>query len=126
MSTRVENFDCTHNSAERTGVVMCKLNVRSRLVPGLLVFSIGVKKSRSTIKGTVKGACLALLAIGLFSGASASAQERSKHVLHDAATGEIKPAKLTVRPALNAAPITKTMPFFSGGTLKAAEVALRF
>src|SRR5712691_8646494 len=126
MSTRVENFDRTHNSAERTGVVMCKLNVRSRLVPGLLVFSIGVKKSRSTIKGTVKGACLALLAIGLFAGASASAQERSKHVLHDAATGESKPAKLTVRPALNASPITKTMPFFSGGTLKAAEVALRF
>src|SRR5712692_9507209 len=105
---------------------MYKIKVRSGLALGLLVFSIAVKKRRSTMKGTFKGAWVALFAIGLFAGATASAQERSKHVLHDAATGEIEPAKITVRPALNAAPITKTMPFFSGGTLKAAEVALRF
>jgi hypothetical protein len=40
MSTRVENFNRTNNSAERNGVVMCKLKVRSGLVLGLLVFSI--------------------------------------------------------------------------------------
>jgi hypothetical protein len=78
------------------------------------------------MKRTVEGALVALAAIGLFGCATASAQEGSKHVLHDAATGDLKPAKLTVQPALNAAPTTKTMPFFSGGTLKAAEAALRF
>jgi hypothetical protein len=93
----------------------------------LLVFSVAVRnKNRSTMNGTVKRAWVALFAIGFFAGATVSAQEPSKHVLQDAATGEIKPAKITVRPALNAAPITKTMPFFSGATLKAAEIALRF
>jgi hypothetical protein len=77
------------------------------------------------MKRTVKGAWVALFAIGMFAGATVSAQELSKHVLQDAATGELKPAKITVRPAPNAAPITKTMPFFSAGTLKAAEAALR-
>jgi hypothetical protein len=70
-------------------------------------------------------ALVVLLAVGLYAGATASAQERSKHVLHDAATGKIKPARITVQPAPNAASITKTMPFFSSGTLKAAEAALR-
>jgi hypothetical protein len=76
------------------------------------------------MKRIVKGTLVALSAIGLFAGGTASAQEHRKHVLHDAASGELKPAKITVQPALNAAPITKTMPFFSGGTLKAAEAAL--
>ncbi len=76
------------------------------------------------MKGTVKGAWVALFAIGLFACATASAQERSTHVLHDAATGEIKPARITVQPAPNVAPITKRMPFFSAGTLKAAQTAL--
>jgi len=105
---------------------MFKISIRSGLALGQLVFSIGVKKRRSPMKGTVKAAWVALFAIGLFACATASAQERSKHVLHDAAAGDIKPAKITVRPTPNAAPITKTMPFLSGGTLKAAEEASRF
>src|SRR3981081_3979119 len=104
---------------------MRKIKVRFGLDLRLLVFSIGVKNSGSTMKRTVKVVWIALLAIGLFAGANASAQEHSKHVLHDAATGEIKAARITVQPAPNAAPITKTMPFFSAGTLKAAEAALR-
>jgi hypothetical protein len=76
------------------------------------------------MKRTLKGIFVALSAIGLFAVATASAQERSNHVLHDAATGELKPEKIMVQSAPNAAPITKTMPFFSGGTLKAAEAAL--
>jgi hypothetical protein len=40
MSTRVENFKRTNNSSERTGVVMCKVNVRSGLALALLVFCI--------------------------------------------------------------------------------------
>src|SRR5713101_3086889 len=79
---------------------------------------------RSSMKGTARGTLVALSAIGLFAVATAFAQERSNHVLHDAATGELKPEKITVQSAPNAAPITKTMPFFSGGTLKAAEAAL--
>jgi hypothetical protein len=106
---------------------MRKTKIRSGRALELLVYSIGVnkKKSRSTLKGMVKGAWVALFAIGLFAAATVSAQERSKHVLQDAANGELKPAKITVRPAPNAAPITKTMPFFSAGTLKAAEAAQR-
>lgn len=71
---------------------------------------------------TTRSLAFALAAAGLLVG-SATAQEPGKHVLHDAATGKIKPAKITVRPAPNAAPITKTMPFFSSATLKAAELA---
>src|SRR4029077_12112628 len=41
----------------------------------------------------------------------------------DAAAGKIKAAKITVRSGPNGATITKTMPFFSAGTLKAAEIA---
>src|SRR2546427_1767716 len=83
-----------------------------------------VRIRRGAMKRTVQGTLVALSAIGLFAIATASAQERSNHVLHDAATGELKPEKITVQSAPNAAPITKTMPFFSGGTLKAAEAAL--
>jgi hypothetical protein len=73
---------------------------------------------------TIRALALALAAVGLLAG-TATAQERSKHVLHDVVTGKIKPAQITVRPAPDAALITKTMPFFSSGTLKAAEIALR-
>ena len=77
------------------------------------------------MKRTVKGALIALWAIGLFAGATAAAQQRSTHVLQDAATGKIQPARITLQPAPGAAPITKTMPFFSAGTLETAEAALR-
>jgi hypothetical protein len=77
------------------------------------------------MKRILKGALVTLCAIGIFASAIASAQERSKHVLRDAATGKIKPAKIRVQPSPNAAPVTKTMPFFSSGTLKVAEAALR-
>jgi hypothetical protein len=76
------------------------------------------------MKRTVKGA-IALSAIGLFGGSIAIAQLGSNHVLLDAATGKIERAKITVQPAPNAAPITKTMPFYSGGALDAAEAASR-
>ena len=69
------------------------------------------------------GLWIASCLIGMFV-CAAYAQEPSRHVLHDAAMGKIRPTKVTERAAPNAAPITKTMPFFSSGILKAAEVAL--
>jgi hypothetical protein len=74
---------------------------------------------------TIRAVALTLTAVGLLAG-TATAQERSKHVLRDVVTGKITRAKITVRPAPNAAPITKMMPFFSTGPLKAAELALHF
>lgn len=68
----------------------------------------------------IRALALTLALAGLVG--TATAQESSKHVLRDAATGKIKPAKITVR-GPNGASITKTMPFFSAGTLKAAEIA---
>jgi len=65
---------------------------------------------------------LALTAGGLLAGTASA--EPSKHVLRDVVTGKIKPAKITVRPTPNAAPITKTMPFLSSARLRAAELAL--
>jgi hypothetical protein len=76
------------------------------------------------MRRTMTAVLLAASALGLFGG-TAAAQERSQHVLRDVVTGKIKPAQITVRPTPDAAPITKTMPFFSSGTLKAAEIALR-
>jgi hypothetical protein len=77
------------------------------------------------MKRTSKGIMVMLSAVGLLADPIASAGETSKHVLQDAAAGTIKPAKITVQPAPNAAPITKTMPFFSSGPLMAAAAALR-
>src|SRR5205807_5461302 len=77
--------------------------------------SESIKIRRSIMKRTVKGALIALSAIGLFASATAAAQQRSTHVLQDAATGKIQPARITLQPAPDAAPITKTMPFFSAG-----------
>jgi hypothetical protein len=74
---------------------------------------------------TIRAVALTVAAVGLLTG-NAIAQERSKHVLHDAVTGKITRAQLTVRSTPSAAPITKRMPFFSTGPLKAAEIALRF
>lgn len=78
------------------------------------------------MKRTVKRILVVLSAVGLFAGGTAAAQERSKHVLHDVVTGAIKPPKITLQTAPNAAPITKTLPFISSGPLKAAEIALHF
>jgi hypothetical protein len=47
MSTRFENFDRTNNFAERTGVVMFKINIRYGLVLGLLVSSVALMAPRS-------------------------------------------------------------------------------
>jgi len=69
----------------------------------------------------IRALALTLALVGL--AGTATAQEPGKHVLRDAAEGKIKPAKITVRAGPNAAPIIKTMPFFSAGTLKAAEIA---
>src|SRR5690349_14762291 len=77
------------------------------------------------MKKTIKGASIALSAIGLCAGPTAATHQRGKHVLQDAATGTIQPAKITLQLAPAAAPITKTMPSFSAGTLQAAEAALR-
>src|SRR5215831_20672193 len=75
------------------------------------------------MKRALKLAMLAGCALGLLVG-TASAQERSEHVLHDAVTGKIEPGKITVRTAPNAAPVTKIMPFISTGLLEAAKIAL--
>src|SRR5215472_2547378 len=77
------------------------------------------------MKRALKLAMLAGCALGLLVG-TASAQERSEHVLHDAITGKIEPGKITVRTAPNAAPVTKTMPFISTGLLEAAKIAAHF
>lgn len=74
---------------------------------------------------TIRAVALALAGIGLLSG-TASAQEHSKHVLQDAVTGKITRARITLRAARNAPPVTRAMPFFSTGPLKAAEIAVRF
>jgi hypothetical protein len=47
MSTRIENFNRMNNSAERDGVVMCKVNVRSGLVLALLITSVALMAPRS-------------------------------------------------------------------------------
>lgn len=72
----------------------------------------------------VKEVLVAVSAIGFIASATAFAQERREHVLRDAATGDLRPAKITVRPSPFAAPVTKTMPFFSSGTLHAVAAAL--
>jgi hypothetical protein len=77
------------------------------------------------MKRTARRIMVVLSAFGLCVGSIASAQEKSKHVLVDAATGTIKPGKITVQTAPNAAPVTKRMPFFSSGPLMAAAAALR-
>ena len=77
------------------------------------------------MKRTARRLMVVLSAFGLGVGAIASAQETSKHVLVDAATGTLKPAKITVQTSPNARPTTRTMPFFSSGPLMAASAALR-
>src|SRR5262249_23069487 len=77
------------------------------------------------MKRTIKQTLVALSAIGVFGCATTAAQQPSKHVLQDAATGHVQPAKITLQPTPGAAAITKTMPFFSAGTLEGAEAALR-
>ncbi|MFL6606539.1 MAG: hypothetical protein ACJ8R9_35140 [Steroidobacteraceae bacterium] len=77
------------------------------------------------MRRTTRGIMLVLSAIGLLSSPPGSAREPSSHVLADAVTGRIKPAKITVQPAPNAAPVTKTLPFFSSGPLMAAAAGLR-
>jgi hypothetical protein len=69
----------------------------------------------------IRALALTLALAGLVG--TATAEESGKHVLRDAAAGKIKAAKITVRSGPNGATITKTMPFFSAGTLKAAEIA---
>ena len=78
------------------------------------------------MKGTAKEVLVVLCTVGLFAAGTAAAQERSKHVLHDVVSGAIKPAKITVQAAPNAAPVTRAVPFISSGPLKAAEMALTF
>jgi len=56
---------------------------------------------------------------------TAFAQEYRAHVVHDAATGYLRPGKLIVQPSPSAPPLTKTMPFFSSGVLNAARAALQ-
>jgi hypothetical protein len=75
------------------------------------------------MRRTMTAILLAASALGLLGG-TAAAQERSQHVLHDVVTGKITRASITVRPAPNAAPVTKTMPFFSSARLKTAELAM--
>jgi len=77
------------------------------------------------MKRTIKQTLVALSAIGVFGCATTAAQQPSKHVLQDAATGHVQPARITLQPTPGAAAITKTMPFFSAGTLQGAEAALR-
>jgi hypothetical protein len=74
---------------------------------------------------TVKGILILASALALAAGASAVAQERSQHVLHDVVTGKIKAPKLTMRAAPNAAPVTRRLPFFSTGPLTAAAGAMK-
>jgi len=71
---------------------------------------------------TTKFFLVALCAVGLSAAGNAIAQERSKHVLHDVATGKIKAPKIPIQTAPNAAPVARSVPFISSGTLKAAEL----
>jgi hypothetical protein len=74
---------------------------------------------------TASGIMVMLSAAGLLASPPGFGREASSHVLTDVVTGRIKPAKITVQPAPNAAPVTKTLPFFSSGPLMAAAAALR-
>jgi hypothetical protein len=76
------------------------------------------------MRSTIKGLVVVLCVIGLFAGTSISAQERSRHVLHDAAT-RIKAARITVPAAPDAVSISKTRLLLSAGTQNAAEAVLR-
>jgi hypothetical protein len=78
------------------------------------------------MKGMLKGAMIAALALGLVASGSIAAQERSKHVLYDIASGVIKRPTISVQTDSSAAPVTRVLPFVSTGPLKAAEIALRF
>jgi hypothetical protein len=74
---------------------------------------------------TARGIMMMLFAAGLLASPPGFGREASSHVLADAVTGAIKPAKITVQSAPRAPPITKTLPFFSSGPLMAAAAALR-
>src|ERR1700739_1097003 len=82
------------------------------------------RRRETDMQRTVRRTLVALSTVGLAAGGSAIAQERSKHVLLDAATGAIKPAKLTIQTA--GGTVTRPMPFFSTGPLKAAAILARF
>ncbi|MDB6089142.1 MAG: hypothetical protein JWN85_1926 [Gammaproteobacteria bacterium] len=74
---------------------------------------------------TARRIMVMLSVCGVLAAQFVSAQEASKHVLRDAVTGTIKPAKIAVRPASNATAMTKRMPFFSSGPLMAVAAAMR-
>jgi hypothetical protein len=84
-------------------------------------------RKEHTMKWTSRIILLGLSVIGLLVNVNrtASAQENREHVLHDAATGDLRPAKVTLQASPSAAPITKTMPFFSSGVLNAVRAALQ-
>jgi hypothetical protein len=76
------------------------------------------------MKRTAKRIMVMLSVLGLLAAPIAFAQETGKHIVADAATGKIRPAKITVQPGPNMAPLTRTLPFFSSGPLMAAAAAL--
>ena len=76
------------------------------------------------MRRTARGIMVMVSAAGLLASPPGLGREASSHVLTDVVTGRIKPAKITVQPAPNAAPVTKTLPFFSSGPLMAAAAAL--
>src|SRR5690348_4956689 len=83
-------------------------------------------RSREGImRRTARGIMVMLSAAGLLAGPPSFSRETSSHVLADVVTGKIKPAKITVQPTPNTAPVTRALPFFSSGPLMAAATALR-
>ena len=63
--------------------------------------------------------------VGLLGGQPTLSRETSNHVLADAVMGKIKPAKIMVQPVPGAASVSKSLPFFSSGSLVAAAAALQ-
>ena len=62
---------------------------------------------------------------GWLAGGSAAAQQPSKHVLADIATGAIQRPTITVYPAGSTQPVTRNLPFISGGRMPAAAAVAR-
>src|SRR5262249_2263686 len=73
---------------------------------------------RRLMKRRIKQTLVALSAMGGFGCAAPAGQQPSKHVLQDAATGPVHPAKTTLQPPPGAGDIPKPMHVFSGGTLE--------
>jgi hypothetical protein len=83
-------------------------------------------RSREDNMRRVTKVVTAILAlVGLVSGQVTLSRETSNHVLADAVMGKIKPAKIMVQPVPGAASISKSLPFFSSGSLVAAAAALQ-